>query len=324
MGGCFPVPTGMRCRDYLAAMPQASTFSGTTRFTGHKGPVYALSSDPAPGLFHSASGDGSVVCWNAAHPGEGITEARVGRAIFSLHRPCGNVLYIGDEDGGLHVVDLIQRREVQLERAHGKGIFALQELSGGRLAAAGGDGAISIWATEGNDRRIALQRKIPMTDEKVRGLALNKEGTLLAVACGDGRIHILDSTGLNEQFTLSGHDPGANCLAWHPSKPVLVSGGKDGHIRLWRSNMGFEELHAFPAHKDTIYQIAFSPDGATMASASRDKTAKLWGAASFHPLRRLDRHHGGHGYSVNTVLWLNNATLLTAGDDKCIVAWELP
>ncbi len=298
----------------------AMPFPSPVRFTGHKGPVYALCEASEPGHFLSASGDGSVVRWNLDDPGTGITEARIGRAIFALHRK-GQLLFFGDEDGGLHVTDLADRQETQLERAHVKGIFAILELPGDRLAVAAGDGSLSIWKQA--DQRLSLQRKIPLTAEKVRGLAMNADATLLAVACGDGSIRILDTTDLNERFTLPGHDKGANCVAWHPSKPVLVSGGKDGHLRTWRSDADFQALHAFPAHKDTLYRIAFSPDGTHCATASRDKSAKLWEGNSFDLIRKLDRSAGGHGYSVDTVLWLGNNTLVTAGDDKGIVAWEV-
>lgn len=306
-------------------MPRSKVFPGTARFAGHKGAIYALSEAFGPGGFISAGGDGAVVRWELDAPANGAMIAQVGRAIFSMHRPAPALLYFGDEDGGLHVVDLAKRVEVQLERAHVKGIFALLSLPDGRLVAAGGDGAVSVWTTEAaNGPRLALQRKIPLTDDKVRGLALNQAGTLLAVACGDGSIHILDAPGLNEQHTLAGHDIGANSLAWHPDKPVLVSGGKDGHLRLWRSDAGFKPLHAFPAHKDTIYAIAFSPDGRHFASASRDKSAKIWDAGTFDPVRKLDRSAGGHGYSVNTLLWAGPHKLLTGSDDKTIVRWRIP
>ncbi|HMN04153.1 MAG TPA: WD40 repeat domain-containing protein [Flavobacteriales bacterium] len=305
-------------------MLPSTVFPGTVRFTGHRGPVYILCPEARPGRFLSGSGDGSVVRWNIHEPGTGTIVAKAGRAIFAMHHPRPQALYLGDEDGGLHVVDLERREEVQLVKAHAKGLFALASLPDGRLVTAGGDGEISVWLPrEGGTLPVRRQRSIPLTDEKVRSLAPSLDGTLLTVACGDGRIHILDTAELNEQFTLPGHEIGANSLAWHPDKPVLVSGGKDGHIRLWHAGDGFRPLHAFPAHKDAIYQIAFSPNGALLASAGRDKTAKLWDAATFGPIRRLDRHHGGHGYSVNTVAWLDDRPLLTASDDKSIVAWEV-
>lgn len=302
----------------------ARPFAQRPRFSGHKGPVYTLCPAAEPGFFFSGSGDGSVVRWKMDAPETGITVARISRAIFATHLQAPHILLIGDEDGGAHVVDLQERHEVQLERAHVKGIFSILSLTDGRIVMAGGDGTVSIWtaaATESGGL-IALQRKIPLCDEKVRGLALNADGTLLAVACGDGAIRILDTTDLNEHFTLDAHERGANCVAWHPTKPVLVSGGKDGHIRIWRTDDDFNPLHAFPAHHDTIYDLAFSPDGKQCATASRDKTAKVWDAATFSPLRRLDRAHGGHGYSVNDLLW-QGSTLLTASDDKSIVAWAV-
>lgn len=302
-------------------MFSAKTFPGTTRFTGHKGGVYTLCAAREQGHFLSGSGDGSVVRWNLKEPETGITEARIGRAIFALQRK-DHLLFIGDEDGGLHVTDLVTRQEIQLERAHVKGIFAIVELPGDRLAVAAGDGSLSIWK-QGADARLSLQRKIPLADEKLRGLALNADASLIAVACADGSIRILDTTDLNEHFTLPGHDKGANCVAWHPTKPVLVSGGKDGHLRTWRSDADFQPLHAFPAHKDTIYHLAFSPDGMRCATASRDKSAKVWDANSFEMLRRLDRSAGGHGYSVDDLLWMGSRTLLTSSDDKTIVEWEV-
>lgn len=295
-----------------------------TRFTGHRGPVYALAKAHATGGFLSAASDGTVVRWNLHEPATGSMLAKAERAIFALHHPGPQVLYLGDVDGGLHVIDLERRTETQMERAHGKGIYRITTLPGRQVAVAGGDGAISLWVPESrNGPHLKHLRSIPLTDDKVRDLAPSPDGTLLAVACGDGRIHILDTRDLNERYTLPGHVNGANCLAWHPGKPVLVSGGKDGHLRLWHARDGFRPMMDLPAHKDTIYRMAFSHYGNLCATAGRDKCAKLWDAGSFAPVRRLDRLSGGHNRSVNDLLWSDNG-LITCSDDNQILAWPMP
>jgi WD40 repeat protein len=300
-------------------------------FTGHRGPVYALAEGAEPGTFLSGSGDGLVVQWQVDRPDEGAVLVNVGQAVFSL---CllqqAGLLLIGTEGGRLHVVDLDTRREVRLFEVHQRGIFRMVPLPHQRVACAGGDGSLSIWQW-GPGKRLELLRQFPVVEEKLRDLCTSPRGDLLAVAAGDGSVRLLDSDLFNELHTVQAHPPvvtfdtapgiiGTTALAWHPGKPVLLSGGKDGHLRLWRSDAGFAELLALPAHKAGIYCAAFDPDGRRLATASRDKSAKLWDAATMAPLARLDRAAGGHTHSVDRLLWMGT-TLLTASDDRRIIAW---
>lgn len=287
-------------------------------FTGHCGAVYALQGTANANLFLSASGDGRVVRWDLRNPDAGELVADALKAVFSLyHDIARKLLFLGNAEGGLHVIDLVEREEIRLLQAHKRGIFRITPLGKERIVCSGGDGTISVWKVPAME----LVRQVPLSEEKIRGTAVSADGSLLAVASLDGFVRILDTTDLNESHRLNGHERGAATVCWHPEKPVLISGGRDGYLRFWRADADFKPLHALPAHRANIYGIAFNADASLCATASRDKTVKLWDGDTFDPLARLDLKTHGHTHSVNAVHWCADGTLLTAGDDRSIRAW---
>jgi WD40 repeat protein len=59
---------------------------------------------------------------------------------------------------------------------------------------------------------------------------------------------------------------------------MLASGGFDGTIRLWDVESG-QELYTLQGHTDLVEPLAFSADGAFLASGSFDTTVIVWGIA---------------------------------------------
>ncbi len=65
----------------------------------------------------------------------------------------------------------------------------------------------------------------------------------------------------------------------------------DSTIRLWDVQTG-TEVRRFSGHHDTVYSIAFSPDGQHLISSAVDGELILWDVATGDILRRFDVHQG--------------------------------
>jgi WD40 repeat protein/transcriptional regulator with XRE-family HTH domain/energy-coupling factor transporter ATP-binding protein EcfA2 len=72
-------------------------------------------------------------------------------------------------------------------------------------------------------------------------------------------------------------------------------------------------------HDSSVWSVTFSPDGARIATASQDKTAKIWGAKTGQLLLTLK----GHTDSVNSVIYSPDGKLIaTASDDHTAKIWD--
>jgi Tol biopolymer transport system component len=54
-----------------------------------------------------------------------------------------------------------------------------------------------------------------------------------------------------------------------------ASSSRDNTIKLWDANT-FRETATLTGHTDAVLDLAFSPDGRTLISASRDQTLRIW------------------------------------------------
>lgn len=297
------------------------SMKAVAQMTGHNASVYALTEGRTPGHLLSGGADKMVAEWNLESFDSQPFAIRMESTVYSLCLiPEHQILLIGTAQGGIHVIDLEQKKEIRHLAFHQQGIFHLcWSAARQQFLALSADGSFTVW----DGKQFALERHLFLCEAKLRQAAFSADSQQVAIAGGDGKVRIFNANDYSLIQELSGHDRSVNAVAWHPSKPLLLTGGYDAHLRFWASDQGFKLVHSIPAHNFAIYGIDFHPTGDFVATASRDKTVKVWDAHSFEVLQRLDRKAGGHLNSVNSVKWMQNGKqLVSTGDDRSIVVWE--
>lgn len=293
-------------------------------FPGHEGPVYALEQGTHTDLFYSGSGDHRVVEWNLATRESGTMILHVPDTIYSLKfLPEKKLLLAGQSRGGIHVVDLSQKRELKLLAWHQAPVFDMAvSNTHGLIISAGGDGNVIF--TDLSD--FSLKKVIPLGHLKLRAVALSPDENQAAIGCQDGTIVILNLPQITIEKRFQAHKAefSVNCCIFVNSGRYLISGGRDACLNIFDVENNFSKLNTIPAHNYAIYHLVTSPDGNLLASASRDKTIKIWQMETMSVIQRLDQQgFDGHINSVNRLLWTPSNMLISGGDDRIIMAWEV-
>jgi len=84
-------------------------------------------------------------------------------------------------------------------------------------------------------------------------------------------------------------------------------------------------LRTLRSHTGPVYSVAFSPDRRTLATASTDRTVRLWDVSDRDRPRQIGSPLTGHTGPVYGVAFApDGRTLATASTDQPIILWELP
>jgi WD40 repeat protein len=169
------------------------------------------------------------------------------------------------------------------------------------------DGELFAAVGPGPFRRLANP---PGPDSTARGLAFNRDGTVLAAADEDGVVRVWDVPAASLRLSYKRHAGMPSSVTLTPDGKTAVSVGQDNTLRVWDTSDGKERLvlkkDVFPPSG-----AACSPDGKTLAWGAFNNV-RLWDLATVKQVGTLT----GHRSYATRMTFLPDGELLVVGDDR--------
>lgn len=291
-------------------------------YTGHADAVYSLCEGHEPHLFYSGSADNFVGCWNAETGTFQNPLVKSTGSIYSLlHDMENRVLYVGQRYGIVLIVDLNKQESPRSVQAHDGDVFSIVKDKTGNILTAGGDGHMKVWTS----KEFKLLHDFRLSTANVRCIHFSPQKDEIFAGLSDHTIRVFDAGTYIQKQVLTGHQNSVFTIE-SLDENRLITAGRDAVFLIWeKENAQWIHTQTIPAHLYTVNHLSISPDGKLLASASRDKTFKIWDAATLTLLKVMDqsKFSEAHTHSVNRLLWMGNQHLISTGDDKKIFSWQI-
>ncbi|KAJ1404091.1 WD40/YVTN repeat-like-containing domain superfamily [Sesbania bispinosa] len=179
-------------------------------------------------------------------------------------------------------------------------------------------GTVCIW----NYQSQTMAKSFEVTELPVRSAKFVARKQWVVAGADDMFIRVYNYNTMDKIKVFEAHTDYIRCVAVHPTLPYVLSSSDDMLIKLWDWEKGWVCTQIFEGHSHYVMQVTFNPkDTNTFASASLDRTIKIWNLGSPDPNFTLDAHQKG----VNCVDYFTGGDkpyLITGSDDHTAKVWD--
>jgi len=180
------------------------------------------------------------------------------------------------------------------------------------------NGHVFLW----NYSTQTLVKSFEVSDQPVRCSKFAPRKQWIIAGADDMQIRVYNYNTMEKVKTFEAHSDYIRCIAVHPSQPLILTSSDDMTIKMWDWDKGWSNTQTYEGHSHYVMMVAFNPkDANTFASASLDRTIKVWGIGTPQPHFTLEGHEKG----ANCVDYFSGGDrpyLVSGADDFTIKVWD--
>lgn len=147
------------------------------------------------------------------------------------------------------------------------------------------NGKVYIW----NYNTQEVVKQFEVTDLPVRCAKFIVRKQWVVAGADDMYVTVHNFNTMEKVTRFEAHSDYIRSIAVHPSLPCILSSSDDMLIKMWDWDQKWKNTHTFEGHTHYVMQVVFNPKDSNMfASASLDKSVKIWGLNSMTPYFTLE------------------------------------
>lgn len=303
---------------------EADTGTLIRNFAGHSSQVKSVAFSDDGRKVVSGSGDESVRLWDVE------TATRIDNPLHGHSHTISAVSFTGDAkevvsssyDGSVRFwrVGSVKQNAMECSSEDGRYVskYAFSP-SAEVLVCWFSDRDIQFWDT--SSAKLVATVHQGLDDDSIKLAHFSDDGDLLVSASWMGVIRFWNPRDGSFGHAIASERGSVSALSVSCDKKHLVTGGRNGEVRIWDVQTGKVIRTALMGHREEITCVAFSLDEKRVVSGSRDHELRIWDSKT---LEQVGTSLAEHTEAVHCVSFSPDGGQIASGSaDNAVCVWNI-